>query len=377
MQYRSLIVAGNQPPRENAMHETETLSAKELVLGFDYESGNAYLANYLQLIASRGLPHERRVSWDTTAANIDGLLDRATHSSKLGWGWGALLDLEIETGCFAVVWIGSGVATIHLAAETVEALAAGESLLRQRLPVRVATDDHTVPMAFWSYGPRGGCETSRSIDVPAWADIRGNYPARVARHLEPLMSPEYRPNGRGQLILWYGQPGTGKTYGLRALAWQWREWCAFHYVTDPETFFGRPDYMLQVILEEDDEEEPRKWKLLILEDTGELLAADAKAQVGQGLSRLLNVVDGMIGQGLRVIVLVTTNDHLRQLHPAVSRPGRCLAKVEFVPFTPDEAGEWLTRNGVDRAAGAGTLASLFGAATGDELPERAPIGFIG
>jgi len=30
-----------------------------------------------------------------------------------------------------------------------------------------------------------------------------------------------------------------------------------------------------------------------------------------------------------VIVLVTTNDDLRQLHPAVSRPGRCLAKVEF------------------------------------------------
>jgi hypothetical protein len=38
-----------------------------------------------------------------------------------------------------------------------------------------------------------------------------------------------------------------------------------------------------------------------------------------------------------LIVLVTTNDDLRQLHPAVSRPGRCLAKIEFVPFTPKEA----------------------------------------
>ena len=50
------------------------------------------------------------------------------------------------------------------------------------------------------------------------------------------MNPQYRPDGRGQLILWYGEPGTGKTFGLRALAWQWREWCEFHYVTDPETF---------------------------------------------------------------------------------------------------------------------------------------------
>lgn len=358
------------------MHETETLGTKDLVLGFDYSSGSAYLASYLQLIVSRDLPHERRVSWDTTAANVDGVLECATHSTRFAWGSGALLDLETETGCLAVVWIGSGVATIHLAAETIQGLAAGESLLRQRLPERVPTDDQTVPVAFWSYGQCGPAELSRSIGVPAWADIDGNYPVDVAARLAPLMSPDYRPGGRGQLILWYGEPGTGKTYALRALGWEWRQWCAFHYVTDPETFFGRPDYMLHVILGDDgDEEAQRRWKLLILEDTGELLAADAKAQAGQGLSRLLNVVDGIIGQGLRIIVLVTTNDDLRQLHPAVSRPGRCLAKVEFVPFTPEEAEEWMTRNGVERDARAGTLASLFGTAAGEQVFDRPPVGF--
>jgi Domain of unknown function (DUF5925)/ATPase family associated with various cellular activities (AAA) len=355
------------------VHELQTLSQKGVVLGTDHEAGNAYLASYLQLVVALDLPHERRVAWETTAANVDGLLDCATHSSKFGWGSGAMLDLEAETGCFALVWIGSGVATIHLAAETIEALTAGETLLRQRLPERVATDDQTVPMAFWSYGRRGASETSRSIEVPTWADIRGNYPVRVAADLDRL-SPDYRPDGRGHLILWYGAPGTGKTYSLRALGWQWREWCAFHYVTDPETFFGRPDYLLQVVLDEDADEQ-QKWKPLILEDTGELLAADAKEQVGQGLSRLLNLVDGIIGQGLRVMVLVTTNDDLRQLHPAVSRPGRCLAKVEFVPFTPQEAEDWLARNGVDRDPRAGTLASLFGAAAGEEPSERPPIGF--
>jgi hypothetical protein len=54
-------------------------------------------------------------------------------------------------------------------------------------------------------------------------------------------------------------------------------------------------------------------------------AADAKEQAGQGLSRFLNVVDSIIGQGLRVLILVTTNEPLRRLHPAVSRPGRCAA----------------------------------------------------
>jgi hypothetical protein len=115
---------------------------------------------------------------------------------------------------------------------------------------------------------------------------------------------------------------------------------------------------------------------MLLEDTGELLAADAKQQAGQGLSRLLNVVDGIIGQGLRVLVLVTTNDELRQLHPAVARPGRCAACVEFAPFTVDEAAAWLVRNGVDARPRAGTLASLYAAADGREAPERRPFGFV-
>jgi SpoVK/Ycf46/Vps4 family AAA+-type ATPase len=145
-------------------------------------------------------------------------------------------------------------------------------------------------------------------------------------------------------------------------------------VTDPETFFGSsPKYMLDVLLDEEDDED--EWRLLVLEDTGELLAADAKERTGQGLSRLLNVVDGLIGQGLRVVVLVTTNEPLGALHEAVSRPGRCAAQIEFAPFTLDEAREWLERNGGDAEPRAGTLASLYARAAGLEVRERRPVGF--
>ena len=70
-------------------------------------------------------------------------------------------------------------------------------------------------------------------------------------------------------------------------------------------------------------DDDRLWRLLVMEDTGELLSADARERTGQGLSRFLNVVDGLIGQGLRVIVLVTTNEEIKKVHPAVARPGRC------------------------------------------------------
>src|SRR5207302_2777069 len=112
--------------------------------------------------------------------------------------------------------------------------------------------------------------------------------------------------------------------------------------------------------DEDEEGRAKPWRVLVLEDTGELLTADARMVIGQGLSRFLNVVDGLIGQGLRVLVLVTTNEPIRKLHPAVARPGRCAANVEFVPLDAGEAEDWLAAH---ELAGGGTgprtLASLY------------------
>jgi hypothetical protein len=125
--------------------------------------------------------------------------------------------------------------------------------------------------------------------------------------------------------------------------------------------------------EQGEEGYERGWKLLMLEDTGELLTSDARAVIGQGLSRFLNVVDGLIGQGLRVLVLVTTNEEIRTLHPAVARPGRCAANVEFLPLSPDEAVAWLRRRDVDATVErATTLASLYALAEGLD-PDEATV----
>ena len=115
----------------------------------------------------------------------------------------------------------------------------------------------------------------------------------------------------------------------------------------------------------------------MLEDTGELLTPDAKSIIGQGLSRFLNVVDGLIGQGLRILVLVTTNEEIKSLHPAVSRPGRCAADIEFGPLSPEEAEIWLTARGIDgEPAESRLLASLYAAAEGfDPSRPRASAGF--
>jgi SpoVK/Ycf46/Vps4 family AAA+-type ATPase len=249
----------------------------------------------------------------------------------------------------------------------------------------------------------------RTIAVPEWAEIRENYARSTRKQLDDVMTG-FRPAHGGQLVLWHGDAGTGKTFALRALAWEWRDWCQLHYIVDPDTFFGQhADYLMNVLMqsgspmvsfqggwagtlgfngpmyvgdddvvaEDGESEREAPWRLLVLEDTGELLTPDAKSVIGQGLSRFLNLVDGLIGQGLRVLVLVTTNEEIRALHPAVARPGRAAANITFAQLERDESAAWLAQHELPEAAAASmTLASLYALLEGRADDEPAPsLGF--
>lgn len=306
----------------------------------------------------------------TTYAAVDRVISALAPIDRLQSGDGRGYDahlLTLEAGLDVYIQSTStGEYLVMVGGALQESVSALMRSIGQLLPPVEVKEPNVVQVRFWAKTALGPNQRLRQLTAPDWHQVRLNYPQRTRGELERLV--KLKPSlEAGRLILWHGEPGTGKTWALRSLAYEWRRWCQTSVVVDPENFFGDAGYMMSVVLDsldydfvvpsgalgaddgdsEASMERPERWHLLVMEDADEFLAIDAKQQQGQAMSRLLNMADGLIGQGLNLLLLITTNEPIEGIHRALSRSGRCLAQTEFWPLSKEESAAWLTERGLE------------------------------
>jgi hypothetical protein len=397
------------PDNSAPLPSTPTADPSTPLVRYDsFEVGDAlFVRHLLARVDALGARHSARaeLSFDTQRARGRDVAARAV--AALGEQWQLVASKE-DAGAVELVVASDADGVVALfetgkslvctffrrapwgAGDSPE-LAAVRAALKDVLQERVAPE--RVRVTFWSHGSTGARQSyqqhQRMIASPAWESIRGNYPVEVARRVDWLLGLA-RPWEQGRIVLWHGPAGTGKTHAIRALLRAWSGLSA-NVVMDPEVFFNNPQYLNSVLLTEPDDAEgetagPAQGMVVVLEDAAEFILRESRAQHGFDVARLLNVADGIMGSGVNVVFLVTTNEPLGKVDDAVTRPGRALQSLEFRALSAADADHWARSHGLAQTFPHGaTFAEPFGAlraseagAAGDpEPPPRpeAPLGF--
>lgn len=138
------------------------------------------------------------------------------------------------------------------------------------------------------------------------------------------------------LIIFHGDPGTGKTYYIRMLLKELTKskknvlYVPSNFIDsflDPSFITFLSDWIL-------DQNNPT---IILLEDAECLVESRDSGVRSLGISNLLNITDGILNDILGTQIILTFNTNLDYIDKALLRPERLLARKEFSNLTKQES----------------------------------------
>ena len=185
---------------------------------------------------------------------------------------------------------------------------------------------------------RNGMEIEAFIfNIPPM-DLAINYGKNFMRTHDIIINRLNNKNDKGFFAFW-GEPGTGKSTYIKYLT---------SIVEEKEILFIPPS-MAEML------SEPsiipflmnHKNSILIIEDAERVISDRQTSGSPTGVSNILNLTDGILGECLNIQIIATFNMDRERIDPALLRKGRLVAEHKFDKLTVEESNRLLKHIGKD------------------------------
>lgn len=169
------------------------------------------------------------------------------------------------------------------------------------------------------------------LKVPP-VDLEMNYGEDFAKVHNAIVKRLNRNNDKG-IILLHGDPGTGKTSYIKYLT---------SLIVEKDILFIPPS-MAEML------SEPsiipflmdHKNSILIIEDAERVISDREGNGSPAGVSNILNLTDGILGDCLGIQIIATFNMRREKIDQALLRPGRLIAEHKFEKLSVNETNKLL------------------------------------
>lgn len=167
-------------------------------------------------------------------------------------------------------------------------------------------------------------------------DIELNYGVDFVKVHETIVKRLNKNNDKG-IILFHGDPGTGKTSYIKYLT---------KLIEDKEILFIPPSIaeslsepsIIPFLME-------HKNSILIIEDAEKVISDRELNGSSAGVSNILNLTDGILGDCLNIQIVATFNMKREKIDSALLRKGRLIAEHKFGPLSVDNVNKLLKHLG--------------------------------
>ena len=192
-------------------------------------------------------------------------------------------------------------------------------------------------------------------------DVEMNYGPEFAKKYDKLVE-RLKDTNKSGLILFSGIPGSGKTTIVKKLAMNIDKKIIFvppgtvDVITSPNFI----NFMLE-----------HRNSILLIEDAEKVVRSrDGEGGNPEGVSNILNLTDGFLGDCLNLFIIATFNTPREKIDKALIRKGRLVADHHFEELTADQANIILKKIGSKRITKEPmTLAEIYNEEGGMEQKE--------